>query len=76
MPAQQREALYAAVNDCDRMLLQCQVDNDHERSDHHKDERRLARYERRRDALVAHRNALQQVFIALYGDDPWANIPY
>ena len=63
---QQRAALAAAINDCDRMILQADIDNDAERADHRNDPRRLARYQRRRTDLLDHAKKLENLYNSLY----------
>lgn len=74
----QKATLYAAINDCDTMILQADVDNDSERrvSGYAGDAGRLARYNRRRMALVKHRERLTSLYTSLYNENPWANVPY
>lgn len=75
-PAEQKAALYAAVNRCDAMIVQSERDNDAERLDHYKSERRLSRYQARRASFVEQRRGLEALYVSLYGENPWADIAF
>lgn len=78
-PEQQKRALYEAVTECDSMILTADRDNDQERGQRYSglyDTARLARYNTRRGALVAHRRGLEALYISLYGEDPWKDVPF
>lgn len=75
-PAEQKAALYAAVNRCDAMIVQAEVHDAHERVDHQQDARRIARYSARRTAIVGQRRGLEALYVSLYGENPWADIPF
>jgi len=74
--AEQKGALYATINECDAMILQAGIDNDAERADHRNDARRLVRHCARCAILVKHREQLEKLYVSLYNENPWANVPY
>lgn len=78
MTPEQRATLSTAINECDRMILQADIDNDAERAERvaGTDAGRLARYKRRRTDLVKHREGLEKLYVAIHGSNPWANVPY
>lgn len=78
MTPEQKQALITAINECDTMILQADIDNTAERAERvaGTDAGRLARYQRRRTALVKHRDGLEKLYVAIHGSNPWANVPY
>lgn len=78
MTEEQKAALVVAINECDKMILQADIDNAAERSERTplSDTGRLARYRNRRTDLVKHRKGLEKLYVAIHGSNPWANVPY
>lgn len=72
----QQQDLYAIVQNPDAMICQCDADNMVERSRNPHDSTRLQRYENRRQSLVARRNEIERVYVAIYDVNPWANVAF
>lgn len=71
--------LRQAVSDIDRMMVEEQVNNDHERTaqqGYSGDAARLTRHADRRLRHVALRRRLEAVYVAIAGEDPWRDIPF
>ena len=76
---QQKAALFAAVNSCDAMLVQAELDDSRERCEargYTGDAARVSRYAARRSALVAQRNQLEALYESLYGENPWSDVAF
>lgn len=72
----EKTELYQAISDCDRLILLADMHNSAERLDHRQDERRLERYSNRRLSVVALRRRLEAIYKSLYGEEPWADVPF
>lgn len=73
------DLLEAAVNECDRMMVNEEHRNDFERSESHSaraNSTRLILYRQRYDAIRHHRDKLVALYVQIAGRNPWANIPY
>jgi hypothetical protein len=69
--------LQCVVDDISAMLLEERNSYEYERKESHSDAtRKAARYYVRRGRLVAHREKLRVLYIAITGQDPWDEIPF
>jgi len=66
----QKQALFQAINECDTMILQADIDNDAESFDHRQTAMQLSRHKRRRNALAKHRELLENLYKSLYNETP------
>lgn len=72
-----QQLLYAAVTQCNVMILQADRDNDIERCARRlPDNVRLERHTLWRKMLVEQRRQLESVYEIVYGDNPWKDVAF
>lgn len=69
-PTEQKSALFAAINQCDTMILQADIEHANERVDPAQYVRKMTQHKNRRTALVKHREQLENLYVSLYNEKP------